>query len=210
LSDLPCPEWKQPEPPEKLAAIASGAEAIFRFIQKQNPQRYLLGHGDLKDWHLKLFKDAVPVPYYAGRYRSNDQARPCLGHDVHVGSISGAPFDQVTALMSQFSIHLQSYTRQTDDFCDRQTNKVQKLKAAAQMAAFAATQIIHIHPFVNGNGRIARLTANFFFNRYGFKMPLYIERPAANTEYGPASRHAMATGESIRLYQYFITLLAAT
>lgn len=208
MSDLPCPEWKQPEPPEKLAAIAKGAEAIFQFIQKHNPQRYLLGHGDIKDWHLKLFKDVVPVPYFAGHYRCDDQSRPCLNEDVGVGSISGAPFAQVPGLMNEFSKHMQLYTQQTDNFCDRQSNKVQKLQAAAQMAAFAATQIIHIHPFLNGNGRIARLTANFFFNRYGFRMPFYIERPSPNTEYGPASRDAMAGGDPSSLYRYFVTLLA--
>jgi fido (protein-threonine AMPylation protein) len=210
LSDLPCPEWKQPEPPEKLAAIARGADAIFQFIQRHNPQRYLLGHGDLKVWHGKLFKDAVPVSYYAGRYRSNDPARPCLNRDVNVGSVNGAPFDQVGDLMSKFSDQMRLYTQHTDDFCDRQTSAVLRLKSAAQMAAFAATQIIHIHPFLNGNGRIARMTSNFFFNRYGFRMPFYVERPAPDTEYGPASQYAMATGDPAHLYQYFVTLMASS
>ncbi|MBZ5653392.1 MAG: Fic family protein [Acidobacteriia bacterium] len=85
------------------------------------------------------------------------------------------------------------------------------MKAAAQLAAFAAANIIQIHPFLNGNGRTARLTANFFFNRYGFRMPFYVNRPwpsAPLAEYATASSAAMTRGDFGPLFRYFILLLA--
>lgn len=87
------------------------------------------------------------------------------------------------------------------------------MKAAAQLAAFAAGGIIQIHPFLNGNGRIARFTADLFFNRYGFRMPFYVNRPSEvgkefGREYAAACAAAMALGDFVPLFQYFILLLA--
>jgi Fic family protein len=76
--------------------------------------------------------------------------------------------------MDQFSEKL---VASTDKFCASQKSDVQRLRAALQLASFAAGSLIQIHPLLNGNGRMARLTANFYFNRYGFKMPFYIDRP---------------------------------
>jgi fido (protein-threonine AMPylation protein) len=110
--------------------------------------------------------------------------------------------------MARFSEQLEEFTLATDEYCTRQSRGVEKLKASAQLAAMASGKIIQIHPFRNGNGRIARLAANFFLNRYGFRMPLYIDRPP-HAEYGEASAQAMSNGDFVLLYRYFVSLLAA-
>jgi fido (protein-threonine AMPylation protein) len=208
LPDLVCPEWENPEPPEKLPSIAKNAAAVYDFILRQNPKRYLLNHGDLKTWHGKIFRDAVPVPYYAGNYRSADSRHPCLNVDVNVIGVPGAPFREVPQRMDLFSTKLQIGIIDTDRFVASQKSEAAKIKAAVQLAAFAAGTIIQIHPFRNGNGRIARLTANFFFNRYGYRMPFYIDRPSG-VEYREASATAMRSGEFVPLYKYFLAILAA-
>jgi hypothetical protein len=70
LVEFPCPEWVNPEPFEKLPFIATAASRLVSVFVKQNEKRHILGHGDLKDWHRALFERVVPVPYYAGNYRS--------------------------------------------------------------------------------------------------------------------------------------------
>jgi len=112
--------------------------------------------------------------------------------------------------MIEFSGVLETTTLDTDKFVASQKSAELRLKAAAQLAAFAAGRIIQVHPFLNGNGRIARLAADFFFNRYGSPMPFFITRPSAlgiDAEYPTASRAAML-GDYSPLYKYFVVLMA--
>jgi Fic family protein len=49
-------------------------------------------------------------------------------------------------------------------------------------AAWVHGEIVRIHPFVNGNGRVARACINFFAQRYRFR-PLILERDRADNAY---------------------------
>ena len=197
---LPCPEWtNQQEPRNKLPAVGMVAAGIFASIQRQNQKKQLLNHGHLKMWHQKLLKDVVPVPYYAGNYRSAESRHPCLNVDNEVDGVPGAPFQEVATRMARFSITLESVTTDTDDFVETQKSPEVRLKAVAQIAVLAAGTIIQIHPFLNGNGRMARFTANFFFDRYGFRMPFFIDRPSG-ADHPQACRAAMRQGTSCRSF----------
>lgn len=110
--------------------------------------------------------------------------------------------------MERFSETLVAATKDSDKYFDAQKSVVLRLKAAVQLAAFSAGSIIQIHPFLNGNGRMARLTANFFLNRYGFRMPFYIDRPGPGTDYVAASDAAMLTGNFGPLANYLVAVLA--
>jgi len=176
-------------------------------MERQNPKLYILTHGDLKLWHKRLFEKTVPVPYYAGNYRQKNPSKPCLEGDAQVGGVYGAPFEQVEELMEKFSDQLSASTTSTDEFLADQKPLVARVQAAAQLAAFAGGSIIKIHPFVNGNGRIARLAMNFYLHRYLSRVPFFIDRPT-NPDYSTASRIAMQFGNFVPLYQYIIELLA--
>lgn len=203
---LDCPQWINDDD-SALPGIAQAALAFLRFMERQNPKSYLLTHGDLKAWHKKLFEKTVPVPYYAGNYRKKDPAKPCLEGDVHVAGVYGTPFAEVEQQMKKFSDELAKFTTLTDEFLLIKQSQIVRVKAAAQLAAFAGGSIIKIHPFVNGNGRMARLAMNFFLHRYLNCVPFFIDRPT-NPDYSTASRSAMQTGSFVPLYQYVIELLA--
>lgn len=206
MSLLPCPEWTT-EDPGKLPFIADAARSAADFIVRQGPKRYLLNHGDLKEWHRKLFEKVVPVPYYAGHYRGQDPLRPCLDGDAWVGSNMGTPPSLVAQEMSKFSAGLEKSTRATDEFVDGGASALMCLKAAVHLAAFAGGSIIRIHPFVNGNGRIARFAMNFFLYRYLRKIPFALNRPP-HIDYGLASEIAMRDGNYTALYQYLLQIIA--
>src|ERR1035438_9394764 len=95
--------------------------------------------------------------------------------------------------MKGFSDELTKSTMSTDEFLATERPQIVRVQAAAQLAAFAGGSIIKIHPFVNGNGRIARLAMNFFLHRYLNRVPFFIDRPT-NPDYSNASRYAMQTG----------------
>jgi len=123
LPQLSCPEWKNEEEPfDKLDSLVRAAAAIYDFILRHNQKKNLLNHGHLKTWHAKLFKDVVPVPYYAGNYRSADPRHPCLNVDNEVAGVPGAPFQDVPRRMAQLSERLESLTVDTDKQARRTLN----------------------------------------------------------------------------------------
>jgi hypothetical protein len=67
---------------------------------------------------------------------------------------------------------------------------VDGLAAVIDLSAWAHAEWVRIHPFVNGNGRTARIWANFVFMRYGVP-PVVRLRPRPDGGYGAASARAM-------------------
>lgn len=193
--------------PSKLSIIADGASAIFDFIVRQSGKRYILSYGDLKDWHKRLFAKVVPLGYYAGNFRGINSARPCLNGEVAVGNNLGSSPEVVEQEMKAFSGELERATKATDEFMERNPAAIAKLQAAVQLAAYAGGSIIKIHPFVNGNGRVARLAMNFFLYRYLGKLPFMLHRPP-EVDYAQASEVAMREGNFTPLYQYLLQVIA--
>jgi fido (protein-threonine AMPylation protein) len=189
--------------------MAQAASAFVRFMKRQNPKGYIFNYGDLKDWHRTFFGKIVPVPYYAGNFRGIDPSKPCLDGDVHVNGVFGAAPANVESLMKNFSDELARATIATDEYVGRHSDLISRIHAATQLAAFAGGTVIKIHPFLNGNGRMARLIMNFHLHRYLGEVPFYVDRPS-HPNYGRASTIAMQSGNFIPLRQYLIEVIAST
>jgi Fic family protein len=65
-----------------------------------------------------------------------------------------------------------------------------KLSAVIDLCAWAHSVWVRIHPFLNGNGRTARLWANSLGMRYGLP-PFVSLRPRPNSGYEAAAESAM-------------------
>jgi Fic/DOC family len=63
--------------------------------------------------------------------------------------------------------------------------------AVIDLAAFSHAEWVRIHPFVNGNGRTARIWANYLLMRYGLP-PVVRLRPRPDGGYGRAGAAAMS------------------
>ncbi len=204
---IECPKWEKPETNQQLPHVVRGLVDFHRFVFKK-AKTYILTHGDLKNWHGRIFQDVVPVPYYAGNYRCNDPNRPCLAENVRVGNNFGAPFAEVPALMQQLSDSMVDLTIRTDKFIASGATPTDRARAAVQLAAAYMGKLIQIHPFLNGNGRLARVTANYFLHRYGFPLffPSAYARPGG--EYPRASEVCMS-GDFVLIYRYLLSSLAS-
>lgn len=187
-----CPDWSQRETAEKLPHVVLGMADFHRFIFR-SAKRYVISHGDIKTWHGKIFAAVVPLDYYAGNYRSDDPSKPCLAVDVTVGPNQGAPYPQVPDLMGEFSSELQKLVTDTARYCGRgSVSPIDRTRAVAQLAAFAIGSLIRIHPFINGNGRMSRLVANYVLHRFGYPLlhPHPYDRPV-DQEYAVAAEASM-------------------
>ena len=74
------------------------------------------------------------------------------------------------------------------------------------LAAWAHSEWVRIHPFVNGNGRTARYLANFVFTRYGIG-PVVCVRPRPGGDYEAAAADSM-NGSRAATVNVFIKMIA--
>jgi len=154
-----------------------------------------------------LFAKAVPVPYFAGNYRGKQKNRYCLDTPIYVAGVPGSSPEKVEDDMRKFSEEMGRSIRSTDEYFAKTDHQVKRLKAVIQLAAFVGGSIIKIHPFINGNGRIARMAMNFILHRYYGKTPFFVDRPS-HPDYSSASAVAMREGNYTPLYQYLLELFA--
>ena len=110
---------------------------------------------------------------------------------VRVGSNYGVDPADVADSLKQFESKLQQLVAELDKVLPPgQEPNLDQLAAIIDLCAWTHSEWVRIHPFANGNGRTARLWANFVAMRYG--LPPFIRlRPRPNASYGQAGAKAM-------------------
>ena len=187
---MPVP-WNA-DPPGSDRRLAANLRGIALEIKLEAPARLPATSAMAQDWHRRAFAGmALPVPYYAGEIRDTDAAFPELvGYEVEVGGVRGVPAADVPGALRTFESGVRSALAALDPVITAGTKPgtVAELDAALRIAAIAHGEWTRIHPFANGNGRIARLWANWVAARYG--LPLFVRlrpRPAAGLYAGAAA-----------------------
>ncbi len=149
-----------------------------------------------QEWHRLAFENVrLPVPYYAGGIRGGDPSQPELyGYEVVVGLLPGVAARDVPAELAWFETSMQEAVRKLDAAIPpgRKPADRDQLQSVLTLCACAHGEWARIHPFANGNGRVARLWANWCALRYG--LPAFVRlrpRPAG-------SGYAHAAADSMR------------
>jgi Fic family protein len=178
------PNWDEDSPQlrENLAKIL--AEIVRDAELRERPSREMA-----RQWQA-LFMEGLDVPdaRFAGAYRGE----PGLEHTgVRVGANYGVAPSEVSETLRQFEAKLQTLVAELDALLPvGQDPTADQLAAIVDLCAWAHAEWIRIHPFANGNGRTARLWANWLSVRYG--LPPFIRlRPRPDGAYGDAGAKAM-------------------
>lgn len=110
---------------------------------------------------------------------------------VRIGAHHGAPPAKVAEELRQFESKLQAAVARLDQALSAgQELNADQLAAVIDLCAWAHAEWVRIHPFANGNGRTARLWANFLALRYG--LPPFVRlRPRPDDGYQAAGEQAM-------------------
>ena len=143
------------------------------FLQMLNEKKDLNLMLILK-WHKEIFQESKPD--IAGKLRD---------YNVKVGDYRCPDWQDVKGLMKGF-------------FKWRNENK--NKEHPVELAAMAHCKFVKIHPFGDGNGRIARLITNFILNRHRF--PLIVIEYKNRKSYYKALRKA--DKEEYEFVKYFI------
>jgi fido (protein-threonine AMPylation protein) len=148
-----------------------------------------------QEWHRRVYRGAsLPVPYYAGELRDSDTRFPELyGYEVRIGRQRGVDSGLVPQQLADLETAMKRAVAVLDPLIPARGSPADaaQLRSVLTLCAYAHGEWVRIHPFANGNGRTARLWANWCALRYG--LPPFVRlrpRPEGNP-YATASALSM-------------------
>jgi Fic family protein len=142
-----------------------------------------------KRWHSLLMTGlTVPDEHFVGTFRGEPGLEKV---QVQVGVHYGVDAAEVAEALAHFERKLHALVAELDLMLSAgQEPDADQLAAIVDLCAWVHAEWVRIHPFANGNGRIARLWANCIAMRYG--LPPFIRlRPRPNSGYAEAGAKAM-------------------
>jgi Fic family protein len=159
------------EKPATNAELLVEAHLSIEIWLRQKASATILTLKVVEDMHRVLF--AGLFPEFAGRLRGEPpQYVPC---DVHFGNRIAVRYPDVVAECSSLLQTTAEFINRLDDL--RNTLPSDEFaEEVLKVAAYLHCELVRIHPFRNGNGRLARTCSNYFAARYGF-LPIPYERP---------------------------------
>ena len=178
------PNWDE-DSPELRRNLGKVLDEIARSAQ----WREFPTLASAKRWQSLLMKNlTVPVERFVGAFRGE------LGLEkiqVRVGVHYGVDTAEVADELAEFERKLHALLRELDTMLPTgQELDTDQLAAVVDLCAWVHAEWVRIHPFANGNGRTARLWANFIAMRY--ELPPFVRlRPRPNFGYEEASAKAM-------------------
>ena len=154
----------------------------------------------MKEWHEQIMDSLVlDCPDFVGAYRGE----PGVEHDVRVDRHLGTPYAHVSAELAKFETNLQRRI----EILDKQIKSgdipdMPSRRLVIELAAWVHFEWVRIHPFIDGNGRTARLWVNAIAMRYNLPPRLTL-RPRPGRKYGAKAAEAMECGR----WQDFVPVL---
>lgn len=170
MSASPCPAWDEDDPRD-LPRIVENIKALWPQVEADATSRPIASLSLALDWHRAIYAGvAVPHPDYVGNVRDSDPAFPCLvDYEVGVGTARGAWARDVPAALDAFVRAAVAATSTLDGVIPVGSVPTAPavVSAVVRLCALAHGEWIRIHPLANGNGRTARIWANWLAVRYG-------------------------------------------
>lgn len=162
--------------------------ALSRAISDSATRRDTPSLDLVREWHRRMMKGLdVPDAAYVGRFRGEHGVHL----DVSVGRAEGVAYHRVRTQLTNFERRLQSAVAALDaQYPDGVELDTDGVAAVTELAGWAHAEWIRIHPFANGNGRTARMWANFLLQRFGLP-PVMRLRPRPQGDYATAGARAM-------------------
>jgi fido (protein-threonine AMPylation protein) len=165
-----CPPWEYDQHPRR-ALVQQRVKAFLVSLRRGELNSRALA-ADTRPLHASLFEGLTPpgCDYFRGNYRGErfrclEYCRVFINGDPSVG----ASPDVVPAHMRAFAQHVLHGAAIIDAGLDaRGFTEEQKLLALVAFASSVFVAFLTIHPYVNGNGHMARAIVWCLLGRYGY------------------------------------------
>ena len=170
--------------------LAANIETVLNLLVRKATRRDKLTLSLVKKWHAGTMAGLnVPNSAWVGSFRG-EKGLETVG--VVIGGKPGVSAASVKAELGIFEKALQEDIAKLDkDYPPSKALDVKGFAEVVDLAAWAHSEWVRIHPFANGNGRTARLLANFIFVRYDIGLVVQV-RPRPNGAYEKAAAECMA------------------
>lgn len=219
---MPGPNWSDDHPGDAQRLAANVAEVVAG-VRLLAVERTALTEADLRRWHEGIYDGCVvPSDEYVGRFRGDPHPH-VADYEVGVGALGADGFPDrvgvwaaaVAAEVTRFVTAVGEAFAALDALVPtgQRPKAVDVLHEVVAVAAVVHGEWVRIHPFVNGNGRTARLLAAHVSLRYG--LPVFVTpRPRPHdVAYARASRASMGrppsfTGDHAEATAVFTHLLS--
>lgn len=163
---MPVP-WND-DPAGSAPRIAANLKALLGAVAPDHRETPSVARA--QDWHQAIYAGVgLPVEYYAGEFRDSDARFPeLIGYEVVVGSHPGVPSAEVPTQLAAFEQQvINAFTVVDGAIPSGSELSHDTLHSVLVLMASVHGEWVRIHPFANGNGRTARIWANWTALRYG-------------------------------------------
>jgi fido (protein-threonine AMPylation protein) len=174
------------------ANIRALGARIYTDASRRDPPSLALA----QDWHRAVYAGVtLPVPYYAGEVRDSDSHFPeLIDYEVQIGQSRGVVAAQVPTELADLEARARNAVLGPDGAIPvgRSPATSMELRAVLLLAANLHGEWVRIHPFANGNGRIARLWVIWVAARYGLPPFVRLKPRPAGVAYAAAALASMS------------------
>ena len=198
---MTAPSWQEDDS-RNLSLIQNNAARLMAELRATAAERILPTREELSRWHARLYAGCeVPVAGYIGHFRGDPVIKELIDYEVGLGARvqdgnlekMGVWARQVGEEMEGVLAGLQAVFTELDARLPvgKPATTPDEVLALISFAALAHGECLRVHPFANGNGRIARLLVAFICLRYGLPMFLHIKPRPESEDYIRSSRDSM-------------------
>lgn len=197
---MPGPNWGEDSVGDE-AVIATNLVEVVRSILAAAPARAVPTITLAQQWHRAIYEGTASPPRtnYVGAFRGSADPDLC-DYDVvlrqrSTGRVlsSGVPAGEVADELARLEQALQAAVRALDAVipAGSRPTDTDQLLSVVELAAVVHGEWVRIHPFANGNGRVARTWANWVAVRYGLPPFVRIKPRPDGLMYARASHMSM-------------------
>jgi fido (protein-threonine AMPylation protein) len=185
--------WDDDSPSDTARLTANIAGILRRVVDQATPSAAPTV-AMAQQWHRDLYDGiALPVAYYAGEVRDSDPEFPeLIDYEVRVGRFLGVPSRDVPIALVRFEHDFGDAVSAADaELLTHAGIDAVGAQLYVTLAAVTHGEWIRIHPFANGNGRIARLWTHWLAARYNLPPLMQVKPRPSDRAYAHAATAAM-------------------
>ena len=204
------PAWDGDDPADG-ARVAANARSLVESFRRTAPDREVPTLDGVLDWHRSLYAGcSTPCADYLGHLRGDPAVPELADYDVGVGvgplQPDGLPvkrgvwFGSVLAEVEGLLRGVRAALDQLDALVPVGSAPVDPsyLHSVLSLCAVIHGEWVRIHPFANGNGRMARLWVAFISLRYGLPVFLVVKPRPQDSGYALAAAASMGRPPDFR------------